>query len=151
MVKKYREGYEIVYGVRSDRKSDGFFQRTCAQGFYKIIRLLGAVVVYNHADFRLMGRRALEVFAEYRETNLFLRGIVPLLGFKTGVEYCVRSPRFAGESKYPLHKLLKLALEGITSFSVKPIRIITWLGIIIFCASIVMIIYFLTQHFPAIR
>jgi glycosyltransferase involved in cell wall biosynthesis len=147
MVKKYREGYEIVYGVRSNRKSDGFFKRASAQGFYKLIRFLGVDIVYNHADFRLMGRQALEAFAEYRETNLFLRGIVPLLGFKTGVEYYARYPRFAGESKYPIRKMLKFALEGVTSFSVKPIRMITWLGIIIFCASIAMIIYFLTRHF----
>ncbi|MDR1257514.1 MAG: glycosyltransferase family 2 protein [Spirochaetaceae bacterium] len=147
MVKKYREGYEIVYGVRSDRSSDGFFKRASAQGFYRIMRFLGAGIVYNHADFRLMGRRALEAFAEYREVNLFLRGIVPLLGFKTGAEYYARSPRLAGESKYPLHKMLKFALEGVTSFSVKPIRMIAWLGIIIFCASIAMIIYFLTRHF----
>jgi glycosyltransferase involved in cell wall biosynthesis len=147
MVKKYREGYEIVYGVRSDRSSDGFFKRASAQGFYKVMRFLGAGIVYNHADFRLMGRRALEAFAEYREVNLFLRGIVPLLGFKTGSEYYARSPRLAGESKYPLHKMLKFALEGVTSFSVKPIRMIAWLGMIIFCASIAMIIYFLSRHF----
>ncbi|MDR0409135.1 MAG: glycosyltransferase family 2 protein [Spirochaetaceae bacterium] len=147
MVKKYREGCEIVYGVRSDRTSDEFFKRASAQVFYRLMRLLGADVVYNHADFRLMGRHALEAFAEYREVNLFLRGIVPLLGFKTGVEYYTRSPRLAGESKYPLRKMLKFALEGVTSFSIKPIRMITWLGMIIFCASIAMIIYFLTRHF----
>jgi glycosyltransferase involved in cell wall biosynthesis len=147
MVRKYREGYEIVYGVRSDRKSDGLFKRASALGFYKLMGFLGAGVVYNHADFRLMGRRALEAFAEYREVNLFLRGIVPLLGFKTSVEYYARAPRFAGKSKYPLHKMIKFALEGVMSFSVKPIRMITWLGILIFCASIVMIIYFLTRHF----
>jgi glycosyltransferase involved in cell wall biosynthesis len=147
MVKKYRNGGEIVYGVRSDRKSDGFFKRATAQLFYKLMRFLGVDIVYNHADFRLMGRQALEAFAEYREINLFLRGIVPLLGFKTSIEYYTRSPRLAGESKYPLNKMVKFALEGITSFSVKPIRMITWLGITILCASIVMIIYFLTRHF----
>jgi glycosyltransferase involved in cell wall biosynthesis len=147
MIKKYREGYEIVYGVHSDRKTDGFFKRTSAQGFYKLMRFLGANFVYNHADFRLMGRRALEAIAEYNETNLFLRGIVPMLGFKTSVENEALSPRLAGKSKYTLHNMLKFALEGITSFSVKPIRMIAWLGIIIFCASIAMIIYFLIQHF----
>jgi glycosyltransferase involved in cell wall biosynthesis len=147
MIKKYGEGCEIVYGARSDRRSDGFFKRGSALGFYKFMRVLGADIVYNHADFRLMGRRALEAFAEYREVNLFLRGIVPLLGVKTSVESYVRTPRLAGESKYPLHKMLKFALEGITSFSVKPIRMITWLGMLIFCASVVMIIYFLTRHF----
>jgi glycosyltransferase involved in cell wall biosynthesis len=147
MIKKYGEGCEIVYGVRSNRKSDSFFKHGSALGFYKFMRFLGADIVYNHADFRLMGRRALEAFAEYREVNLFLRGIVPLLGFKTSIEHYVRAPRIAGESKYPLHKMLKFALEGITSFSVKPIRMITWLGMLIFCASIVMIIYFLTRHF----
>jgi glycosyltransferase involved in cell wall biosynthesis len=147
MIKKYGEGCEIVYGARSDRNSDGFFKRGSALGFYKFMQVLGVDIVYNHADFRLMGRRALETFAEYREVNLFLRGIVPLLGFKTSIEYYVRTPRLAGESKYPLHKMLKFALEGITSFSVKPIRMITWLGMLIFCASIVMIIYFLIRHF----
>jgi glycosyltransferase involved in cell wall biosynthesis len=147
MVKKYCEGCEIVYGVRSDRKSDGFFKRAAAQIFYKIMRFLGADIVYNHADFRLMGRRALEAFAEYHETNLFLRGIVPLLGFKTGVEYYARSPRFAGKSHYSLHKKIKFAFEGVTSFSIKPIRMITWLGMLMLCASIVMIIYFFTRHF----
>jgi hypothetical protein len=147
MIKKYGDGCEIVYGVRSDRKSDGFFKRTSALGFYKFMRFLGVDVVYNHADFRLMGRRALEALSEYREVNLFLRGIVPLLGFRTGIEYYARAPRLAGESKYPLHKMLKFALEGLTSFSVKPIRLITLLGVLIFCASVVMIIYFLTQHY----
>jgi glycosyltransferase involved in cell wall biosynthesis len=147
MVRQYSDGREIVYGVRSDRKTDGFFKRASAQGFYLFMRSLGVDLVYNHADFRLMGRRALMAFAEYGEVNLFLRGIVPMLGFKTGVEYYARAARLAGESKYPLHKMLKFAFEGVTSFSVKPIRMITWLGILIFCVSIGMIIYFLARHF----
>jgi glycosyltransferase involved in cell wall biosynthesis len=147
MVKQYSGGCEIVYGVRSDRKTDGFFKRASAQGFYTLMRLLGVDLVYNHADFRLMGRRSLDALAEYGEVNLFLRGIVPMLGFKTGVEYYVRAARQAGESKYPLHKMIAFAFEGVTSFSIKPIRMITWLGILIFCVSIGMIIYFLSRHF----
>jgi glycosyltransferase involved in cell wall biosynthesis len=147
MVKQYSSGCEIVYGIRSDRKTDGFFKRTSAQGFYTFMRLLGVDLVYNHADFRLTGRRALDALAEYGEVNLFLRGIVPKLGFKTGVEYYARAARFAGESKYPLGKMLCFALEGVTSFSVKPIRMIAWLGLLIFCVSIGMIIYFLSRHF----
>ena len=147
MVRQYISGCEIVYGVRSDRKTDGFFKRTSAQGFYSLMRLLGVDLVYNHADFRLTGRRALDALAEYGEVNLFLRGIVPELGFRTGVEYYARAARVAGESKYPLRKMMRFALEGVTSFSVKPIRMIAWLGLVIFCVSIGMIIYFLSRHF----
>jgi glycosyltransferase involved in cell wall biosynthesis len=147
MVRQHIAGREIVLGVRSDRKTDGVFKRASAQGFYALMKFLGVDIVYNHADFRLMGRRSLEALAEYGETNLFLRGIVPQLGFSTGVEYYARSARIAGESKYPLHKMLKFALEGVTSFSVKPIRMIAWLGMALFCASVVMIIYFISRHF----
>jgi len=147
MIEKYRSGYEIVYGVRSDRKADSFFKRATAQGFYRFMRFLGVDVVYNHADFRLMGRNALQALSEYGEVNLFLRGIIPLLGFKTGIEYYTRTERLAGTSKYPLRKMLKFALEGITSFSVKPIRIITILGIFLFTVSIVMIAYFFVRYF----
>jgi len=147
MTEKYRAGYEIVYGVRSDRKADSFFKRSTAQGFYRFMRFLGVDVVYNHADFRLMGRNALEALAQYGEVNLFLRGIIPLLGFKTGIEYYSRTERLAGTSKYPLRKMLKFALEGITSFSVKPIRMITFLGILIFTVSIAMIAYFFVRYF----
>ncbi|MDR2659525.1 MAG: glycosyltransferase family 2 protein [Spirochaetaceae bacterium] len=147
MLRKYREGYEIVYGVRSDRNSDSVFKRVIAQCFYGFMRLLGVDIVYNHADFRLMGRKALEALSEYSEVNLFLRGIVPLLGFKTGVEYYSLAARFAGKSHYSLSKKLKFALEGITSFSIQPIRMITLLGILMLCASVIMIIYFFTRHF----
>jgi glycosyltransferase involved in cell wall biosynthesis len=147
MLEKYREGCEIVYGVRSQRAKDSFFKRATAQGFYRFMRFLGADMVYNHADFRLMGRNALRALAEYGEVNLFLRGIVPLLGYKTGVTRYERKERFAGTSKYPLHKMLKFAVEGITSFSIKPIRFITGLGFAIFIVSLVMIAYSVVQYF----
>jgi glycosyltransferase involved in cell wall biosynthesis len=147
MIEKYRAGYEIVYGVRSNRKTDSLFKRSTAHGFYRFMRFLGVDIVYNHADFRLMGRNALEALAEYGEINLFLRGIVPLLGFKTGIEYYTRSERLAGTSKYPLRKMLQFAFEGITSFSVKPLRLITMLGILIFTVSIMMIAYSFVRYF----
>jgi glycosyltransferase involved in cell wall biosynthesis len=147
MIEKYRAGYEIVYGVRSNREADSFFKRTTAQGFYRLMRLLGVDIVYNHDDFRLMGRNALEALAEYGEVNLFLRGIIPLLGFKTGIEHYTRSERMAGTSKYPFKKMLQFALEGITSFSIKPLRLITLLGIFLFAVSIVMIVYFFVRYF----
>jgi glycosyltransferase involved in cell wall biosynthesis len=147
MVEKYRAGYEIVYGVRSNRNSDSFLKRSTAQGFYRFMRLLGVNIVYNHADFRLMGRKALEALAEYGEVNLFLRGIVPLIGFKTGIEYYTRAERLAGTSKYPLGKMLQFAFEGVTSFSIKPIRLITFLGVFIFTVSIAMIVYFFARYF----
>jgi len=147
MIEKYRSGYEIVYGVRSDRKRDGFYKRTTAQGFYCYMRFLGINLVYNHADFRLMGKNALEALSEYGEINLFLRGIVPLLGFKTCVEYYARTERRAGKSKYTPGKMLQFAFEGITSFSIKPIRLITFLGVFIFTVSIAMIVYFFTRYF----
>jgi glycosyltransferase involved in cell wall biosynthesis len=147
MIEKYRAGCEIVYGVRSNRKADSFFKRATAQGFYRFMRFLGVNVVYNHADFRLMGRNALEALSEYGEVNLFLRGIIPLLGFNTGIEYYTRTERMAGTSKYPLWKMIKFALEGITSFSIKPIRMITSLGIFIFTVSIAMIAYFFIRYF----
>jgi len=147
MIEKYRAGYEIVYGVRSNRKTDKFFKRTTAQGFYRFMRFLGAEIVYNHADFRLMGRNALEALAEYGEVNLFLRGIVPMLGFKTDIEYYTRTERLAGKSKYPFGKMLQFAFEGITSFSIKPLRLITLLGILLFTVSIAMIVYFFVRYF----
>jgi len=147
MIEKYISGCQIVYGVRSERKKDSFFKRTSAQGFYRFMRFLGVDIVYNHADFRLMGSAALESLAEYGEVNLFLRGIVPLLGYKTCVEYYKRSERLAGTSKYPLAKMMQFAFEDITSFSIKPIRLITLLGIVVFLASIAMILYFLIRYF----
>jgi glycosyltransferase involved in cell wall biosynthesis len=147
MIEKYIAGCEIVYGVRSGRETDSFFKRSTAQGFYRFMRFLGVDIVYNHADFRLTGRKALDALAEYGEVNLFLRGIIPLLGFKTSVEYYRRNERFAGKSKYPLGKMLNFAFEGITSFSIKPMRMITMLGVLLFTVSVAMIIYFFVRYF----
>lgn len=138
---KYLEGYEVVYGVRSDRKSDTFFKRATAQGYYKFMKKLGVDLVYNHADCRLMGSRALEAMSHYRETNLFLRGIVPSIGFKSTNIYYERAERFAGESKYPLKKMLYFAWDGITSFSVKPLKLITKTGVFFMVLSILGLIY----------
>ena len=141
MVRQYYGGCEIVYGVRNDRTSDTFFKRTTAQGYYKILNALGGEVVYNHADYRLVSSRVLNELANYKEVNLFLRGMFPMIGFKsTCVEYS-RHERLAGTSKYPLSKMLTLAFDGITSFSVKPIRIITALGGVTVLLSLVLIIY----------
>lgn len=141
MVKAYHDGCEIVYGVRNDRTSDTFFKRTTAQGYYKILNALGGEVVYNHADYRLVSSRVLNELANYKEVNLFLRGMFPLIGFKsTCVEYN-RHERLAGKSKYPISKMLALAFDGITSFSVKPIRIITAIGGVTVLFSLVLIIY----------
>ena len=142
-VEKYYDGCEVVYGVRSERKTDSLFKRVSAQGFYKLMLHMGVEIVYNHADYRLMSRRALDEMEGFKEVNLFLRGIVPLIGFQSGVVTYERHERFAGESKYPLKKMLNFAFDGITSFSVKPIRMVTTLGIIIFAISILMLIYFL--------
>ena len=147
MVAQYYEGCEIVYGVRSSRETDSAFKRGTAEAFYKLTNKLGGEVVYNHADYRLMSKRALNALEEYGEVNLFLRGIVPMLGYKTGVETYERAERFAGESKYPLKKMLAFALEGITSLSTKPIRFITWLGVVMFLISAVMLVYILTRFF----
>ena len=145
-VEKYYEGCDIVYGVRSARTTDTFFKRFTAEGFYKI-NLMGGEVVFNHADYRLMSKRALNELANYKEVNLFLRGIVPMIGFKTDVVTYERHERLAGESKYPLKKMLALAVDGITSLSIKPIRFIVFLGFMIFMCSILMLIYSLVQHF----
>jgi Glycosyltransferases involved in cell wall biogenesis len=147
MVAQYAEGCDIVYGVRSRRESDSAFKRGTAQAFYKLTNRLGGELVYNHADYRLMSRRALEALEEYGEVNLFLRGIVPMLGYKTGVVTYERAERFAGESKYPLKKMLAFALQGITSLSTKPIRFITWLGVIMFLISVGMLAYILVRFF----
>lgn len=147
MVDAYLNGADIVYGVRSDRSSDSVFKRATAQGFYKLMSAMGAKSVYNHADFRLMSHRAVEALSEYKERNLFLRGIVPLIGFKTEKVYYERSKRVAGESKYPLKKMLKFAFDGITSFSIKPISLITTLGIIIVICSVIAFIYTLISYF----
>lgn len=140
-IEKYNEGCDIVYGVRSSRKKDTFFKRNTALAYYRFLAKMGVDIVYNHADYRLMSKRALNALAEFREVNLFLRGIVPLIGFKTAIVEYERSERFAGESKYPLKKMLSFAIDGITSFSIKPIRLITSLGFIIFILSLAMLIY----------
>ena len=147
MVAKFEEGCDVVYGVRSKRETDTFFKRFTAEAFYKILNRMGAKVIFNHADFRLMSRRALEAFSLYKETNIFLRGMVPMIGYRYDIVTYERSERLAGESKYPLKKMLALAWEGITSLSIQPIRIITWAGLIIFLISLVMIIYSLISYF----
>ena len=147
MVEKYYEGNDVVYGVRSSRDTDTFFKKFTAEGFYKIMQAMGVELVFNHADYRLMSRRAMEGLSEFREVNLFLRGIVPLIGYKSDIVTYERHERFAGESKYPLKKMLAFATDGITSFSIKPIRMITTCGILIFGVSLLMLIYFLVVHF----
>lgn len=146
MVAKYAEGCDVVYGVRSSRKTDTAFKRFTAEGFYKLLRLMGVEVVFNHADYRLMSRRALAGLAEFDEVNLFLRGIVPMVGYRSDTVYYERHERFAGESKYPLKKMLAFAFEGITSLSVKPIRMILTVGVLVFVVSILMLIYSLVQY-----
>lgn len=145
MLDKYEQGCDIVYGVRSSRETDSFFKRFTAESYYKILNKLGAKTIFNHADFRLMSKRALEIFAEYKEVNIFLRGMVPMIGLKSDIVEYERKERLAGESKYPLKKMLSLAWEGITSLSVKPIRIITWLGIASLIIAFIMIIVFIIQ------
>ncbi|MCD8328615.1 MAG: glycosyltransferase family 2 protein [Ruminococcus sp.] len=147
MLEKYYDGCDIVYGIRDNRKTDSGFKRATAQCYYKLLKIMGAEIKYNHADYRLMSKRALEGLEGFKEVNLFLRGIVPLIGYKSAEVYYKRGKRLAGESKYPLRKMIALAFEGITSFSIKPIRFITFLGIFIFCVSIIMLIYFLVRHF----
>ena len=142
-IEKFKDGCDIVYGVRSERKTDTMFKRTTAQGFYKVMKALGVDIVYNHADYRLMSKRALDSLEDFKEVNLFLRGIVPLIGYKSDVVLYERNERFAGESKYPLKKMLSFAFEGITSFSVKPIRLILIIGIMMFLSSLLAILYFL--------
>jgi len=145
MLDKYCAGCDIVYGVRSKRATDTWFKRTTAEGFYKVMEWLGAKVVFNHADYRLMSKRALEGLAQFKEVNLFLRGLVPLVGYPSDVVYYERHERFAGESKYPLKKMLSFAFEGITSLSTKPIRMIMILGILIFLVSLCMLAYFFVR------
>ena len=139
-VEKYYEGCDIVYGVRSARKTDTFFKKTTAEAFYKLMKWFGVDIVFNHADYRLMSRRALYDLENFKEVNLFLRGIVPLIGYKSDVVEYERNERFAGESKYPLKKMLNFAFDGITSFSIKPIRFITGIGSIIFAVSLLVLI-----------
>lgn len=141
MVDKFLDGCDIVYGVRSKRTTDSFFKRFTAESFYRLMNAMGANTVFNHADYRLMSKRALEGLAQFKEVNLFLRGIVPMIGYRTDTVTYERSERFAGESKYPLKKMVAFAMEGITSLSVKPIRLITGLGFVVFMVSIIMLIY----------
>ena len=144
-VDKYHDGCDIVYGVRSSRKTDTAFKRGTTGMFYKFMRLLGVDIIDNHADYRLISKRALEALSQFKEVNLFLRGIVKQIGFKSDIVYYERSERFAGESKYPLKKMLAFAFDGITSFSVKPIRLVTVVGFLVFLISIGMIIYTIVQ------
>ena len=145
-VKKYMDGCDVVYGVRNKRETDTVFKKTTALGFYKFMKVLGVDIVYNHADYRLMSKRALEGLAEYKEVNLFLRGIVPLIGYRHDYVYYDRHERFAGESKYPLKKMIAFAVDGITSFSVKPLRLISSFGIIIALLSVFGLLYALISH-----
>ncbi len=147
MIDKYYEGCDIVYGIRNNRETDTAFKRATAQGFYRLLNFMGAEVKYNHSDYRLMSKRAIEGLEGFKEVNLFLRGIVPMIGYKSAEVYYKRGERLAGESKYPLKKMLALAIEGVTSLSIRPIRFITFLGFFIFVVSVVMLIYFLVRHF----
>ncbi len=147
MLRKNNEGYDVVYGVRNDRKKDSFFKRHTAQMFYKLTSKLGGDLIYNHADFRLMSRRALEGLAQFEEVNLFLRGIVPLIGYPSTIVEYERKERLAGKSKYPLRKMMSFAIEGITSLSIKPMRFVTGMGIFVFLVSIAMMIYAFVSYF----
>lgn len=146
-LEQFAQGCDVVYGVRSDRESDTFFKRFTAEAFYKMMRAMGADVVFNHADCRLMSRRALEGLSQFEEVNLFLRGLVPMVGYRSGVVTYARHERFAGESKYPLRKMLALAFEGITSLSTRPVKLISLLGAVIFGVSLLMLLYFFVQYF----
>ena len=141
MVDAYREGAEVVYGVRSNRKSDSFFKRTTAQGFYKLMNAMGVETVYNDADYRLLSAKVLRSFADFKEVNIFLRGMIPLVGFKSTCVYYERTPRLAGKSHYPLKKMLALAFDGITSLSIKPIRLITTFGFFVALLSLIGILW----------
>ncbi len=141
MLQKYYDGCDIVYGVRSERKKDTWFKRTTAELFYRFMKFMGVEIISNHADYRLTSKRVLENLADFQETNLFLRGMFPFIGYKSDIVYYKRKKRFAGKSKYPFSKMISFALDGITSFSIKPIRMILHLGVFIFFISILMIIY----------
>lgn len=147
MIAAYDNGADIVYGVRNDRASDSFFKRFTAQSFYKLMDFMGIESVYNHADYRLVSKRALQAFSQFEEVNLFLRGMFPLVGFNSTVVYYKRHERLAGESKYPLSKMLALAFDGITSLSVKPIRLITALGFFVSLISLALILWILVTYF----
>lgn len=146
-IKAYNDGNEVVYGVRSSRKKDNKFKRFTAQAYYKILAKIGIDIVYNHADYRLMSNRAVKELLNFSEVNLFLRGLVRLVGFKSTQVYYVRKERFAGNSKYPLSKMISFAFDGITSFSIKPIKMIMTCGIAVFFISIIILIYSLISYF----
>ena len=145
MIKKYKEGNDIVYGVRSTRKTDTFFKRFTAESFYKFMKTLGVDCVYNHADYRLTSKRVLDELENFKEVNIFLRGMFPLVGYKSEIVYYERHKRFAGESKYPLKKMLNFAWDGITSFSIKPLRFVTSIGFIVLFVSIIIMVYSLIR------
>lgn len=147
MIEQYTNGYEIVYGVRSKRDTDTFFKRFTAESFYKLLKVMGAEVVFNHADYRLISSRVLDEFAEFKEVNLFLRGMVPLVGFKSTNVYYERHERIAGEGHYPLGKMLTLAFDGITSLSIKPLSLITCLGIVVSAISFIGVLYAVIAYF----
>lgn len=146
MIDASKKGADVVYGVRDDRTTDTIFKRGTAHGFYRLMEALGVKIIYNHADYRLMTRRAINALMNYHEVNLFLRGIIPLLGFQSAIVYYKRSERFAGKSKYPLRRMLSLALEGVTSFSVTPLRIVTVLGAMIFALTMLMSLYIVSAR-----
>ena len=147
MIERYMEGNDIVYGVRRERKTDTFFKRTTALAFYRLMKTMGAKSVYNHADYRLMSSRAIQQLCRFRDRNLYLRGLVPLIGYQTACVYYNRDKRFAGESKYPFKKMLNFAIDGITSFSVKPVRMIFWLGCIFLLIALCVTIWTLRAYF----
>jgi glycosyltransferase involved in cell wall biosynthesis len=147
MIERYMEGNDIVYGVRRERKTDTFFKRTTALAFYRLMKTMGAKSVYNHADYRLMSSRAIQQLCRFRERNLYLRGLVPLIGYQTACVYYNRDKRFAGESKYPFKKMLNFAIDGITSFSVRPVRMIFWLGCIFLLIALCVTIWTLRAYF----
>lgn len=146
-ITKYYESNEIVYGVRSSRRTDSFFKRWSAESFYKLMRAFGAEIVYNHADYRLASKKVLQALDDFQEVNLFLRGLFPLIGFKTATVYYERKERTAGKTHYPLSKMIALALNGITSLSIKPLRFITTLGLCVFIICFVLLLYVLINHF----
>ena len=150
MVDKFLEGTDIVYGVRAQRDTDTAFKRLTAESYYRLIRAFGGEVVFNHADYRLLSRRALDALSHYQETALFLRGIVPMVGFSSDTVYYDRGHRFAGESKYPFSKMLALAIDGITSISIRPLRLITSLGLILSLVALITGVVFFVQHFMGI-
>ena len=147
MVEKYKQGCDIVYGVRKERKTDSFFKKFTAEMFYKFMKIMGVDLIYNHADYRLLSRRAVESLKQFNEVNVFLRGIVPLIGYKSDTVYYDRLERTAGESKYPLKKMLSFAWEGITSFSIAPLRFISFIGLVVFLVSFIMSGWVLWQKF----